>query len=93
MIDCFLGDTFGVLSYPYWSTALQCGARLQIDSHLKLLDFVLGGTSFLTGCVFRCDSAHRRSVAVLRVLYNIRCNSTHPLCGALPQRVSVKLAR
>ena len=29
------------------------------------------------------DLAHHRSVAVLCMLYKIRCNSTHPLCGAL----------
>ena len=31
-IDCFLGDAFGVLSCPFWSTVLQCGARLPIPS-------------------------------------------------------------
>ena len=39
---------------------------------------------FSTGGVFECDLAHRRSVAVLSMLYNIRCNPMHPLCGALP---------
>ena len=28
--------------------------------------------------------AHRRSVAVLCMLYKIRCNSMHPINGALP---------
>ena len=28
--------------------------------------------------------AHRRSVAVLCMLYKIRCDSMHPLYGALP---------
>ena len=37
-----------------------------------------------TGGVFECDLAHRRSVAVLCMLYKIRCNPTHPLYGALP---------
>ena len=32
MIDRFLGDAFGVLSRPFWSTVLQCGARLQIHT-------------------------------------------------------------
>ena len=32
----------------------------------------------------QCDLAHRRSVAVLCMLYKIRCNSMHPLYGALP---------
>ena len=31
-----------------------------------------------------CDLAHRRSVAVLCMLHKIRCNSMHPLYGALP---------
>ena len=39
---------------------------------------------FLTGGVFDCDLAHRRSVAVLCMLYKIRCNPMYPLCGALP---------
>ena len=30
------------------------------------------------------DLSHRRSVAVLCMLYKIRCNPKHPLCGALP---------
>ena len=29
--------------------------------------------------------AHRRSVAVLCILYKIRCNPMHPLYGALPE--------
>ena len=28
--------------------------------------------------------SHRRSVALLCMLYKIRCNPLHPLCGALP---------
>ena len=34
--------------------------------------------------VFECDLAHRRSMAVLCMLYRIRCDRMHPLCGALP---------
>ena len=34
--------------------------------------------------MFECDLAHRRSVAVLCMLYKIRCNTMNPLCGALP---------
>ena len=34
--------------------------------------------------VFECDIAHRRSVVVLCMLYQIRCNPMHPLFGALP---------
>ena len=34
--------------------------------------------------MFECDISHRRSVAVLCMLYKIRCNPVHPLNGALP---------
>ena len=50
----------------------------------KLLDHVVSGACFLAGGVLNCDLSHRRSVAVLCMLYKIRCNSKHPLCGALP---------
>ena len=44
------------------------------------------------GCV-ECDIAHRRSVAVLCMLYQIRCNPVHPLNGALSgQYVPVRVA-
>ena len=39
---------------------------------------------FLTGGVFECDIAHRRSVAVLCMLYKLRCNTMHPHYAALP---------
>ena len=54
------------------------------DSHLKLLDRAVSGARFLTRGVFKCDISHRRSVAVLCMLYKIRCNPVHPLNGALP---------
>ena len=54
------------------------------DTHLKLLDRVVSGASFLTGGVFECDLAHRGSVAVLCMLYKTRCNPFHPVYGALP---------
>ena len=34
--------------------------------------------------MFECDIANRRSVAVLFMLYKIRCNPMYPLNGALP---------
>ena len=77
MIDCFLGDALLVLSCQFWSTVLPFGALLPI--HYR----VVSGASFLTGGVFECDLAHRRSVAVLCMLYKIRCKPTHPLYGAL----------
>ena len=54
------------------------------DTHLKLLDRIVSGARYLTGGLFECDIAHRRSVAILRMLYKIRCNPVHPLNGALP---------
>ena len=38
----------------------------------------------LAGGVLNCDLSHRRSVAVLCMLYKIMCNPKYPLCGALP---------
>ena len=46
---------------------------LATDTHLKLLDRDI-----------TFDIAHRRYVAVLCLLYKIRCNPTHPLFGVLP---------
>ena len=83
MIDRFFRDTFEVLSCLFFCIVLQCGARLPIYT-LKLLDRALSGTRFLTGGLFECDIAHRRSVAVLCILDWIRCNPMHPLNGALP---------
>ena len=80
MIDRFLRDAFGVLSCQFWSIVLQSG----VNTHLKLLDRAVSGARFLTGAVFECDISHRRSVAVLCMLYKIRCNPVHPLDGALP---------
>ena len=75
---CFRCFVFPVLEY---CSAVWCSA---VDTHLRLLDRVVSGASFLTGCVFECDIAHRRSVAVMCMLYKIRCNPVHPLNGALP---------
>ena len=63
MIDRFLGDIFYVLSFPFWSTVLQYGARL--PTHLNLLYRAVSGAQFLTGPVFECDIVHRQSVAIL----------------------------
>ena len=54
------------------------------DTYLKLLDSIVSGACFLAGGVINCDLSHCRSVAVLCMLYKIRCNPKHPLCGALP---------
>ena len=63
-------------------------------THLKLLDRVVSGASFLTRGVFECALAHRRSVVVLCMLYKIRCNPMRPLYGVLPvPYVPVRVAR
>ena len=47
MIDCFLGDAFGVFVMPILKCcfAVWCSAA---DTHLKLLDLVVIGVRFLT---------------------------------------------
>ena len=83
MIDNFLGDAFGVcvLSVLEFCSAKWCSV---VDTHLKLLDRAVSGARFLNGGVFECNIAHRRTVAVLCMLYKIRCNPMHPLNDALP---------
>ena len=80
---CFRGFVLPVLEY---CSAVWCSAA---ETHLRLLDRVsldywISGARFLTGSVLECDLAHRRSVAVLSMLYKIRCNPMHPLYGAFP---------
>ena len=70
-----------VMVYYYYS-AVWCSAA---DTHLKILDRAVSGGRFLTGGVFECDIAHRRTVAILFMLYKIRFNQMHPLNGALPR--------
>ena len=74
----FWGFVLPVLEY---CSAVWCSAA---DTHLKLLDRVVSGACVLAGGVFNCDLSHRRSVAVLCMLYKIRCNPKHPLGGTLP---------
>ena len=75
---CFRGFFMPVLEY---CSAAWCSAA---DTQLRLLDRIVSGASFLAGGVFEYDLTHRRSVAVLCMLYKIRCNPMHPLYGALP---------
>ena len=85
---CFRGFVLSVLEYY---SAVWCSAA---DTHLKLLDRAVSRARFLTRGVFECDISHRRSVAVLCMLYKIRCNPVHPLNGALPgQYVPVRVTR
>ena len=73
---CFRGFILPVLEY---CSEVWCSVA---DTHLKMLDRVVSGARFLTGGVFECDIAHRRSVAALWKLYKIRCDTMHPLYGA-----------
>ena len=82
MTDRFFGDAFGVLSCPF--RVLFCSGVLSCRTHLELLDRAVSVAQFITGGVFECDIAHRRSVAVQCMLYKIRCNPIHPLNGAPP---------
>ena len=70
-----------VLPVLEYCSAVWCSAA---DAHFKLLDQAASGARFLTGGVFECDISHRRSMAVLCMLYKIRCNPVHPLNGAVP---------
>ena len=89
-----MGYAYGVLSCPIWSTVLKCGTRLPIRTLIKLLDSVVSGARCLAGGVSECEIAHRRSVAVLCMLYKIRYNRVHPLHGALPvPHVPVRVIR
>ena len=63
---------------------LFCSVVFGADTHLTLLDRAVSGPCFLAGDVLNCNLSHRRSVAMLCMLYKIRCNPMHPLCGALP---------
>ena len=54
------GFVLPVLEYCF---AVWC---LAADTHLILLDRVVSGAHFLTGCVFECDTADCQSGAVPR---------------------------
>ena len=61
-------------------SAVWCSSS---NTHLKLLDRAVSGARFLTGGVFECDIVLCRSVAVLCMLYKIRCNPMYLLNGAI----------
>ena len=63
------------------------------DSRLKLLDRVINSAVFLAGGDLECNLAHRRSVAVLCMLFMIKSNPLHPFICAfrlsyVPARVT-----
>ena len=82
MIDRFLGDALGVLSIPFWSNVLQCGARMPIQTFKYWT--VKPEVPVLKMCVTLCDIVHRGSVAVLFMLYKIRCKPMRALYGTVP---------
>ena len=67
-----LGICFRGFALPVWEycSAVWCSAA---DAHLKLQDSAVSGGRFRTGGVFQCDISHRRYVAILCMLYKIRC--------------------
>ena len=75
LLRCFQGFVLSVLEY---CSAVWCSAA---DTHLKLLDRAVSGARILTGGVFECDIVNRRFVAVLCMLYKIRCKAMHSLNG------------
>ena len=77
---CFRGFVLPVLEY---CSAVWCSAA---DTHLELLDRAVSCSRFLTMGVFEYDISHRRSVAVLCTLSEIKFNPVHPLNGDLPGR-------
>ena len=78
LVRRFQGFVPPVLKYY---SAVWCSAA---DTHLRLLDREVSGARFLAGGLFECDITHRLSVAVLCMLYMIRCKLMHPLYVALP---------
>ena len=75
---CFRSFVLAVLEY---CSSVWCSTS---DTHLKTTGpYSQCSHSFSTRGVFECTIAHRISVAVLCVLYKIRCNPMHLLYGAL----------
>ena len=60
------------MSSWFWSTVLQCGARLPIHTLNSWQWF-----EFFNWGMLECDIAHRRSVAAYCMMYNIRCSPLH----------------
>ena len=85
MLSGYSPASFGVL---FCSVKLFCRYTPQTTGR------AVSGARFLTVGLFECDIAHRRSVAVLCMLYKIRCDPMHPLNDALPgPYVPVRLTR
>ena len=67
---------------PIGTLALSTAQPFNVLNYWQ--DHAVSGARFLTGGVFEYDIPHRQSVAILCMLYNIRCNPVHPLNGAFP---------
>ena len=78
LVRCFRGFVLPVLEY---CSSVWCSTA---DTNHKLLDRIVRGARFFTQGVFECNIANRRSVAVLCMLYKIRCDPQHSHFGALP---------
>ena len=83
VLQCGVRPPIHTINYRIVSdnSVLQCGVRLPIHT---LNYSLVSGACFLAGGVLNCNLSHCRSVAVLCMLYKIRCNPIHPLCGTLP---------
>ena len=75
-----LGRCFPGFVLPVFGV-LFCSVQIHTLNYWTVQSVV---PSSLTGGVFECDIAHRPSVAVLCMLYKIRCNPMHPFNDALP---------
>ena len=69
-----------VLPILEYCSAVWC---LAANAHFELLERALSCSWFLTGGVFECDIAHHQSLAILCMMFKIRCNLVHNLNGAL----------
>ena len=58
--------------------------RMQVEFISNNVDVMIHDCLSSVALALECDIAHRRSVAVLCMLYKFRCNPMHPLHGAVP---------
>ena len=88
MKTCFYSFLLPVLEY---CSAVWCSAA---DSHLRLLDRAVACATFHMRGALDCNLLHRRSVAVLCMIYKIWSNPLHPLHSELPRQfVPVRVTR
>ena len=75
---CFNSFMLPVLEYAsvVWGSAA--------NTHLALLDRIVGRCAYLMNDVVPCNLSNRRSVAGLCMLYKVRERVSHPLFACLP---------